>query len=395
MVGRIGTRFSSYSISQELLLAFVCVSSVLYLVDKPVSSLVPIPFFVVTAIGAIVFFIGPGWPQAILIASSVVIVNSRFYVQNLGDRSWLTLVKNPDTELFASSLGGHAILRLVATSQSAIQYVPPFLGGLTSFVIMFFILKDVAGRESQRTLFLVAFISGCLPIFSRGFVEVTPYGLPVAFASVMISGALAEHSVSRTRQNLAIVFALVASLLHGVFLLLVLCLLINRLIDQVRRRNLKQFFDSISIVILTAALTFFLIALADIQISVGDASGGGDGRILPTSIFALGHILQSASLFVIGSTFLIYTFVQVGQVDLNQRLVGLMIFGSFLMFWNFDLGWQRDLDLVLAASLVTICKNQWRRTPTVTPMSSRYGIIPGLVFIANMIVLSQTDWIVG
>lgn len=105
-----------------------------------------------------------------------------------------------------------------------------------------------------------------------------------------------------------------------------------------------------------AATVAFLVMVTYVSVFrfvAGDSMGGGDGRILPTDVLGPDHLKQTFMLLVVEFVLgLLRIFGAVQTRIGSDSLIAFSPSGGFLLLWNFDLGWVRNLDLAWAASML-------------------------------------------
>lgn len=289
---------------------------------------------------------------AVVIILGVALINSWSRVTVLGDVSWFQIAQSDEKTLWASSAGGHAILRTVVQNGMNAGLVAPLCGVMTAGLLVWRALCRVDERGQMREVVL-AVVAGTLPIFSRDFIEVTPIGFPVAVAAFVFADDSPRDRRMSIRQTTSLMCAGGAVFMHGVYLLVVIFLCMREVVGsgKVRRwqcATLAAFFPAV-----TVAFLVMVTYVSGFRFVAGDSMGGGDGRILPTDVLWPDHLKQTFMLLVVGSVLgLLRIFGAVQTRIGSDSLIAFSLFGGFLLLWNFDLGWVRDLDLVWAASVL-------------------------------------------
>lgn len=138
----------------------------------------------------------------------------------------------------------------------------------------------------------------------------------------------------------------------------------------------------------------FVNLVFDTKVTLGDANGGGDGKILPADLWNHGHIVQTFVLLTSGSVFFLYQIRHGHFLTIQIRnLLAPTIFVAFLFLWNFDLGWKQDLDLIIASSVILLWTDN-QESPKSTKKISRRSQLVLFALAANMwLVLGQVGWI--
>lgn len=235
----------------------------------------------------------------------------------------------------------------------------------------------------------LAILVGTLPIFSRGFIEVTPFGFPIAVLSLCFSGAFSKTSVSDLRAYVGAVLSILAGYLHGVYLLVPIFLLLSSFLSpKIDRRKLL----SITLAGMSSGLVVLISMhlILDLKIVTGDATGGGDGRILPANIFTINHIIQTCALISFGSILSLFNAKPKARFS-YKNILGFGLYGSFLLLWNFDLGWRQDLDLIIASSVVLLNSGNLKETREKGRLTD--FVAPLVIGLGTSFVLGEIDWV--
>lgn len=174
----------------------------------------------------------------IAVPIGVFVINVHTYAENLGDQAWLSVIANSDPEeIWLSSLGGHAALQITSEFPTLIQYLPPVLGTLSSALIIF--ATRVKSSQNVHWIGIAsATLVGTLPMFSRGYVEVIPYSVPVAILAIIFIQDLVSADNKRYGFAAGLV-SMLAFLMHGIFLLLVAFLFFAVLTDT-RQKDFRK-----------------------------------------------------------------------------------------------------------------------------------------------------------
>ena len=354
----------------------------------------PWPLLAVFPLVFLIVLIEPMGRLAIIpTAFGVLVINLNTYAQKLGEKSWLTIATSNSNELWASSIGGHATIRQLARWPEAIQVTPPLLGVLTAIILMIFAFNDEKDVYLRKWLIAIAVVVGCLPIFSRGFIEVTPYGFPIAVSALCTAGAFSNRVVRKERIFLGGFLATCAAYFHGVYLLVPIVLLIAAFSYPKAIRRTQVLRTSLAM----ATGLIFLVSVNLImgtRIITGDANGGGDGKIFPGDMWSSSHLSQTLILMTSGSVFVFYQTRPGYFLRIHPKfLVAPTVFGVFLFFWNFDLGWRRDLDLIISSSVVLLWSTN-SGTELEIQKSQKINKLVIAVLVLNIwLVLGQVEWI--
>jgi hypothetical protein len=326
-------------------------------------------------------------------AIGVLVVNLNTFAHKLGEQAWLTIATSGSSQLWASSIGGHAAMRQIVRWPEAIQITPPLLGVATTIILMAFAFNDEKRESPRRYLMGMAVVVGCLPIFSRRFLEVTPYGFPIAVSALCVAGAFSDRIVRKGRMYIAGFLGICAGFFHGAYLLVPLVLLVAAISHPKAIRWYLVLRTSLAMGIGLIFLVFLNLVFGT-RIVAGDAKGGGDGRILPPDIWSIGHLNQTFMLLISGSVLMLFQFRHGNLLRIHPKdFLALAIFGSFLFLWNFDLGWRQDLDLIIASSVILLWSPSYQITPH-TQKTQKYSQLFIAVLAVNIwLVLGQVEWV--
>jgi hypothetical protein len=342
----------------------------------------------------LIFLIRKSWIFIVPISTLVLLINTNTYANNLGDKSWFIIASQEDDRLWASSIGSHWMMRTIVSSPNAVQLTMPILGVTTFLILIIFAYRDSPELRRRQLLIAMSVIVGCLPIFSRGFLEMTPFGFPIAVSAMCFSGAFSIKQVSNLRVSIGAILAVLAGYFHGVYLLVPLFLVIVAVTNRTKLRR-GIVFTTIASMMIGATIIALINVICQVQIIAGDATGGGDGQILPARLLSLEHLQQTLILAFFGSALVLFQFLMTNFVRSKYlKLLGPALFALFLFLWNFDLGWTRDLDLVIAASVVLIwtfsdnsdCKTR-------NHQFADYFMLVGMA-VCMALVIGQAEWII-
>jgi hypothetical protein len=199
--------------------------------------------------------------------------------------------------------------------------------------------------------------------------------------------------VRESRIYLGGFFAICAGYFHGVYLLVPFLLLLAAITTS----KVNRWFLTLrtSIAMIAAVILLVLTSLIfDTKIVPGDANGGGDGRILPSSILSFEHLRQTVVLLMFGSFLILYQFRFGYSIKQKTRnFLAPAIFFGFLFLWNFDLGWRQDMDLIIASSVVLLWSRNHESLYETQKIRKR-DLLLLAVLVANMsLLLSEVEWI--
>jgi hypothetical protein len=370
------------------------VAAVLFVLKWVPTPTIPAPIPVILILAILSFvLIKYSWIFIVPISTLVLLINTNTYANNLGDKSWFIIASQEDDRLWASSIGSHWMMRTIVSSPNAVQLTMPILGVITFLILVMFAYRDSPELRRRQSLIAMAVIVGCLPIFTRGFLEMTPFGFPIAVSAMCFSGAFSLKQVSNLRVSIGAILAVLASFFHGVYLLVPLFLVIVAVTNRTKLRR-TILFTTIASMMLGATIIVLINLLCRVQIIAGDATGGGDGQILPARLLSLEHLQQTLVLVFFGSALFLFQFLTTNSVQSKfLKLLGPGLFALFLFLWNFDLGWSRDLDLVIAASVVLIWT--FSENSNSKPRNHKfadYFMISGMA-LCMALVIGQAEWI--
>lgn len=330
----------------------------------------------------------------LIIISGIALIDLRSRVTLLGDDSWLRIAASSEKTLWASSAGGHAILRAVVHHGLDAGLLAPTCGVITAGLLLWRAQSGVNRQMCARDVVL-AVVVGTLPIFSRDFIEVTPFGFPLAVSALLLAEDSPDNRHPDVRMVLSLVCAGCAVFTHGVYLLVVVLLVLRAGRGTTGWPRLRRTAFACLIPASTVALLAGMTCIAGFRFVAGDSRGGGDGRILPADVLDPAHLKQTFMLIVAGSPLgLMRLWRAAGSQLTADDLISFGLSGGFLLLWNFDLGWGRDLDLVLAASVVHLGRLR-RPEPLATGhgpkiLLTRASEVVGLAAFAT--VASVTGW---
>lgn len=303
----------------------------------------------------------------------------------LGDDWARTLHFATRTDVHLSSVMAHGIYFAASFLGIAAAYVPVIAGGVASFV-MLTTLREMFPQQSRDYFFatLLYFGAGLHILFLFDYIETTGLSVPAlaAFYWAAHRYLAKKNSEAFAYAYLSAAFLGLATAIHTMNAGMVPLFLIMVAMRRASARSWKTLAIESAAGLAIIAVIYFasvgILAFLKYAIVTGDLHGGGDGKLLVPlfvttsgmeryTFFTVKHFIEAANILSISYAsafavpFLCVLSKRYASFFSDKRNVlagfGCLAYISFVLLFNFDLGYPTDLDLMLALStpMVLFC----------------------------------------
>lgn len=298
---------------------------------------------------------------------------------NQGDTWARELYYDTRNDAHLSSLLAHGIYFLASFLRIPLQFVPPLAGGLSAFVFFRILDKLFSDRTVQSFAAMLLYAGAVLHIvFLYDFIEVTSVSVPALMAFFYFAHGYLEakgRAYDGRRALMAATMLGLAATIHGMNAFLLPLLPVMVFLRRARNREwgvaAKECAAGLVTIAVIALSSVGLLTLLNYDVVPGDIHGGGDdtffirffgetGGMERFTAFSYRHFLEIAN--IAGASFpLVWlvpflaarraAFASFSRHPFNiLTAVGTLGFFAYVFLFNFDLGYARDLDLMVAMS---------------------------------------------
>lgn len=300
----------------------------------------------------------------------------------LGDAHWPVDAQIP--ELVAPSIFGHLMLYIAHRVGLNLNYIAPISGFFTAFLFLSlcdYLLKDM--DTFRRSLGKICYVGSAIQVvFFFGYIEVTMISLPSLLLFIYFLMKYLESNHESLKHLLFMSgFFTIGGITHGqtTFLFPAIPILIIWKNDFLVgwKKSIKEISINLAFMGCILYLSLKLLDISGFQIVPGDISGGGDGILLVPlapqpnlpylrfTLFSIEHLVEVANILLITTPFFMAYGICVllrailkkplsPQVqDTHALTLTILSLGylGFIFMFGFDLGYPRDLDLMISMSL--------------------------------------------